>query len=41
MNMIVDVEEYLESEKQRLLRKYDCKTIGEVIEKLEKTLKKS
>lgn len=31
--------QYLESEKQRLLQKYGCKTISEVKEKLEQILR--
>jgi hypothetical protein len=34
-------EEYLEREKQRLLRKYNCNTIKEVLEKQESLQKES
>lgn len=33
------MDEYLQKEKERLLKKYNCKTIAEVIEKLENLLK--
>ncbi|MFH1505561.1 MAG: hypothetical protein ABIE94_01060 [archaeon] len=36
--MDFDPEEWLEEQKQRLLQKYDCETIQEVTEKLEKIL---